>query len=140
MAESLAAAPELAGGGSGIVRTPIEARAVSAARATAIPLPVSGNFNGIDWEAAGGPITTWQLEQTLEYNAICQWVRAAHAGRHADIARAVLAVVDRWPAVAPDANRGPGRPLGSEMLLRECAASHRREVAYARALGLPPST
>lgn len=124
------------------------ARWEAALRGLGIPLPPGGTFNGVRWEQ-GGDVTAAQMDGVLEYNAMCQWLRAWRDRREPLLAAQVLQTVPGWPAlrgteaattltrVAAQVRRGHG-PLAG--VLRDCDASHRREVAYAKELGLPPSS
>jgi hypothetical protein len=108
-----------------------------------IPLPPGGNFNGIRWDLAPG-VTRSDVEFTLEYNAACQWARAAADGRTSEVATAVLEQVADWPALrltetafvwqqrAKDVAAGLGAPA-------ECVAQLAREQAHAKAQGLTPT-
>lgn len=113
--------------------TTAAARHFARRRQRAIPLPAGGNFNGIRWARAPRPLSPGAAEQTLEYNARCQWLRAAAESREA-AAAVVLRSAARWPALRalPPLSATPS-------LLADCYASHRREVAYARRGGLIPS-
>ncbi len=126
---------------------PATARDGAAVRAAGIPLPAGGNFNGIRWELLQGDIPATQMDFILQYNAACQWLRAWRRGS----ARA-LGVFQRAASrsafrgggelrladVAAEASRGGGKDVTA--MLAECNAAHTREVAYARGLGLRPST
>jgi hypothetical protein len=114
--------------------SPAAARAMARERARAIPLPAGGNFNGVQWPSAPDPAATpAELEQVLQHNARCQWMRAQAAGRQPAVAEQVLAASARWPAFARE-----GAVTKSDLLLM-CVASHREEVAYAEARGFVPS-
>jgi hypothetical protein len=107
----------------GLTVTPRRARELSEKRLRVIPLPPGGNFNGVRWEQARGPIAAAQVEAVLEYNAMCQWVRAQREGRTPETAEAVLALAFRWPqlqgmAVTPDT-------------VVDCYKSHDREIRFA---------
>jgi len=120
-------------------------RAVADALGRDIPLPAGGNFSGVRWEQAG-ELSRAQITAVLHYNAACQWLRAWRDGRAPVTALAGLA---SWPAwrgtetakvlaeVEHQARTGGGPLL--EGVLRDCDASHAREVEYARSLGLKPS-
>jgi hypothetical protein len=99
-----------------------------------VPLPAAGRFSGIRWETAQADLTPGEVERVLQANARCQWLRAAAASREAATADAVLAEAAGWPAFRDEG------PVAESALLLECVASHAREVAYARRLGLPPSS
>ncbi len=128
--------------------TPATARTGAAARAAGIPLPAGGNFNGIRWELAAGEIPAATIDAVLQYNAACQWLRAWRRGSGS--ALAVLRRVTSWPAfrggpvvarldaVAAEAGRGGGDAVTA--MLADCNATHAREVAYARHLGMTAST
>ena len=147
-AAALADAPDLSAAGQ---RLPAAtARVQAALRGVAIPLPAGGTFNGVRWEQ-GGPITSAQLDGVLEYNAMCQWLRAWRDGRERALAARILQIVPSWPALrgteagrpADGAGRrgvrgGPDVVAGG--VLRGCDASHAREVIYARRLGLAPGS
>jgi hypothetical protein len=123
---------------------PGTARAGAATRAAAIPLPSGGNFNGIRWELAAADIPVAQMDLVVQYNAACQWLRAWRRG--SGTALGVFRRAASWTAlrgssiagVAAEASRGGGKDVTA--MLADCDASHTREVAYARRLGLTPST
>jgi hypothetical protein len=149
-AAALADAPDLTAAGE---RFPAAtARVQAALRGLDIPLPAGGTFNGVRWEQ-GGPVTSAQMDGVLEYNAMCQWLRAWRDGRERRLASQVLQRVPVWPALRGSAAGGRLTELAAEVrgavggpgilargLLRDCDASHAREVSYARALGLVPSS
>jgi hypothetical protein len=124
--------------------TPQTARAGAAVRGADIPLPAGGNFNGIRWEDMQSEIPAATVDTLLQHNAACQWLRAWRRG--SGTALEVFRRAAAWPAlqrspieaVAGEASRGGGRNLTA--MLAQCNASHTREVAYARGLGLAPST
>jgi hypothetical protein len=123
---------------------PGTAREGATVRGAGIPLPAGGNFNGIRWELVAGDIPVAQMDLVLQYNAACQWLRAWRRGSAS--ALGVLRRAASWTAlrgssiadVAAEASRGGGEDVTA--MLAECNASHTREVAYARQLGLTPST
>jgi hypothetical protein len=126
---------------------PGTAREGAAVRAAGIPLPAGGNFNGIRWELLEGDIPAAQMDFVLQYNAACQWLRAWRRGSSS--ALGVLRRAASWSAfraggevrladVAAQASRGGGKDVTA--MLADCNATHTREVAYARRLGLRPST
>jgi hypothetical protein len=130
--------------------TAATARLQAALRGLGIPLPAGGTFNGVRWEE-GGPVTSAQMDGVLEYNAMCQWLRAWRDGREAGLASRVLQTVPSWPALrGSEAARqlehlAAGVRLGrrdttARAVLAGCDASHRREVGYAKELGLAPSS
>jgi hypothetical protein len=126
------------------------ARFQAGLRGLHVPLPAGGTFNGVRWEQ-GGPVTAAQMDGVLEYNAMCQWLRAWRDGRARTVAAFVLHAAPEWPAlrgtetgralarVAADVRHGGRRRLAGAVLAR-CDASHHREVSYARELGLAPSS
>jgi hypothetical protein len=85
----------------------------------------------------------------LEYNAVCQWLRAWRDGRERDVAARVLALMPAWPGwregeagevlaqIAAEVDAGAGATL--EGALADCDAAHSREVQYAASRGLPPT-
>jgi len=126
---------------------PATARDGAAVRAAGIPLPAGGNFNGIRWELLQGDVPAAQMDFILQYNAACQWLRAWRRGSLR--ALGVLQRAASWSAfrgggelrlgeVAAEASRGGGKDVTA--MLAECTAAHTREAAYARGLGLTPST
>jgi hypothetical protein len=125
-----------------------EARRASDAIAGAVPLPKGGNFNGVRWEEAGAGLSDADIHAVQEYNAACQWLRALSDGRDVVNARAILAQVPSWPTLRGTdraqlwVTAAAGFPNGDLAVkaLDECRASHEREVAYARGLGLAPSS
>src|SRR3954471_260021 len=96
-AQALLAAPGQAPTADGL--PPATARARALGRASAIPLPAGGNFNGIDWWVDGGSWASSAIEGMLEYNAACQWLRAWRDGREAQLALNVLSAASGWPAM-----------------------------------------
>ena len=125
--------------------TPQTAREGAVVRGADIPLPAGGNFNGIRWEdMPAGEIPNGTVDALLEHNAACQWLRAWRRG--SGTAREAFRRTATWPAlrsspiaaVADQASRGRGRDFAA--MLAQCNTSHGREVAYARKLGLTPST
>jgi hypothetical protein len=124
--------------------TPQTAREGAAVRSDGIPLPTGGNFNGIRWEAMDGEVPVAVIETLLQHNAACQWLRAWRRG--SGTALDMLRRAASWSAlrgspiaaVVEEATRGGGRHLAAA--LAQCSASHAREAAYARQLGLTPST
>lgn len=110
------------------------ARRFASKRQRSIPLPDGGNFNGIRWRNAPDPLTPGAAEQTLEYNARCQWMRAA-AEQRTDEAQVVVRMADKWPALR---SLPPAGAMAS--LLASCYASHAREVRHATRLQLVPSS
>jgi hypothetical protein len=144
LAEALARAPAVTAPGARYDGS--SARFQAALRGLGVPLPAGGTFNGVRWEQ-GGPVTAAQMDGVLEYNAMCQWLRAWRDGRAPGLAAHVLQTVPQWPALrgTPVARTlaGPaGTPHGrlARAVLAGCDASHRREVAYAKELGLTPSS
>lgn len=126
--------------------TPEAARAAAARTATAVPMPEGSNVNGIRWEEAGGSFTEADVQFLVQYNALCQWTRALDDGRDTATAETVRRATPRWSALrAVEAASALGRavsdPASAEAaaLRAECAASHVREVAWARERGLPPT-
>jgi hypothetical protein len=124
-----------------------EARAQAGRRAAEVPLPAGGNFHGVHWEEAGGTFSVAEIEGVVEYNAFCQWLRAAQGPRREE-ALAVLDSVPRWPALrggdgvvaqaVAEARTGGGRVHAG--VLAACVRSHQDEAAYAAKRGLTPST
>lgn len=97
-----------------------------------IPLPPGGNFNGIRWAQAGGPLSPGEVESSLEFNARCQWVRAALEDRVREAAT-VLRATTSWPALRE-------QPLDVDRTeAARCYASHHREQQFARRHELVPS-
>ena len=149
-ADELAAAPivdRTAGGPSYAAGD--AARGEADRTADRLPLPGGGNFNGIRWEE-GGVLTAAEIEGVLEYNAFCQWIRAARDDADPGTALGVLDDVPQWPAfrgtaeadllseAVAEARAGSGPVLDGAR--RDCDDSHVREVAYAARLGLAPSS
>jgi hypothetical protein len=146
-AEALAGAPAPAAARP--VYDGASARFQAALRGLGIPLPAGGTFNGVRWEQ-GGEVTAVQMDGVLEYNAMCQWLRAWRDRREPVLAAHILQTVPAWPAlrgteaattltrVAGQVQSGRSPPACD--VLRDCDASHRREVAYAKELGLTPSS
>lgn len=135
--------------GSGTVVPAPAARGLADGLAEDIPLPRGGSFDGIQWEAAGGAFSAAETRAILQYNAMCQWVRAYRDGRQTDVSGRILAEVPSWSAWrgaetgtalgAAIAELLGGGGSASAALLRECDVSHEREVRYAEARGLDPS-
>lgn len=143
LAEALTRAPAVTAPGARYDGA--SARFQAALRGLAIPLPPGGTFNGVRWEQ-GGPVTAAQMDGVLEYNALCQWLRARRDGREPALAAHVLQAVPDWPAwrgtragrsLARVAAEARGRL--ARRVLAGCDASHRREIAYAKELDLTPS-
>jgi len=117
--------------------------------ADAIPLPEGGNFHGIRWEDVEGELTDADVQHVLEYNAACQWLRAARDEREARLAREVLREVGRWSALRMASSGAVWREVAQDLersgegvheaVLGDCDAAHAREVAYATSRGLTPS-
>ena len=110
-------------------------------------MPRGGNVNGIQWEAAGGTFSPAEVETVVESNALCQWLRALRDGRSESTALRVLDTAPDWPglrdqpdgytaATVAEIHEGTGPHLSAAM--RDCDASHDREVAYAQKRGLDP--
>lgn len=125
------------------------ARAFADGVSEEIPLPEGGSLDGIQWELAGGEFTPEVTRMILQYNALCQWVRAWRDGRDIDVSDAVLADIPRWSAwrgteagavvaTAIAELVGGGGPA-ADALLADCDRSHAQEVRYAHAQGLTPS-
>jgi hypothetical protein len=146
-AEALAVRPAL--NGAGPVYTAGSVRAAAKLRAAGVPLPAGGTFNGVRWEQAGGPVTQHDIDLVLQYNAVCQWLRAWRDGRDAATAARVLQAAPSWSAiqgtesagwltrVVADVDAGGGEAASA--VLADCDASHASEVAYAKGLNLTPS-
>lgn len=111
-------------------------------RAARIPLPEGGNFNGIEWAKTAPQLTVRDIEEILQYNAYCQWLRAQADGRDPHAAR-VLAYVPRWPGLKNSAAQiasvitEPDTPLYSGAI-RFCRESLVDEQRTARRLRLDP--
>lgn len=131
------------------VRVPAAgARAFADGPAEEIPLPEGGSFDGIQWEPAGGEFPPSEVRLIMQYNAMCQWVRAYRDGRDVDVSGQVLADIPAWVAWR-DAETGAilrtaidelvaGGGPASAVLLAECDRSHEQEVRFAQARGLTP--
>lgn len=113
---------------------PGQARALARRRRGRIPLPAAGSFAGIRWEHAQGYLTPAEVEQTLQYNARCQWLRARRDGRQAGTASSVVALTRHWPAL-----RGAAGLVRPQEIV-DCDASHLREIEFARSRGVMPSS
>jgi hypothetical protein len=126
-----------------------DARAVADEHAAVVPLPAGGTFNGIRWEQVQGVVTHAEIAGVLEYNAVCQWLRAWRDGREGEAAPRVLALMPAWPGwregeahavlaqIAAEVEVGRGATL--EGALADCDAAQAREAQYAAARGLPPT-
>jgi hypothetical protein len=126
------------------------ARVVADELAREIPVPAGGTFSGIRWEQAGGVVSRTEIAAVLQYNATCQWLRAWRDGRERATSQQVLADVPSWPAwrfsvtatvlakVSGDVRAGGGDSAAA--VLADCDAAHEREVVYAVARGLTPSS
>jgi len=129
--------------------TPEQARAAVARIGENVPVPDGGNFNGIRFEDIG-PMSVPNVQALMEYNAACKWWRAMADGRELADAQLIVREIPRWPSfrggdreqvaslVAAELAAGSG-PV-REGVLRDCRATRDREVAYARARGLTPTT
>jgi hypothetical protein len=147
-AAALASAPRAGWGGA--THPVAQARHVASELAGGIPLPAGGTLNGVRWELGSGRLAESDIEGVISYNAACQWLRAWRDGRDAATALAVLEQAPEWPAlrgtesgafvaaVAAEASAGGGETAGA--MLRDCDASHAREVVYAKSIGLRPSS
>jgi hypothetical protein len=124
------------------------ARAFADGLAEEVPLPEGGSIDGIQWEPAGGAFAPSEARMVLQYNAMCQWVRAYRDGRDVDVSGRVLADIPSWSAwreaetglilrTAIDELVGGGGEA-SAVLLGECDRSHADEVRFTRARGLTP--
>ena len=129
---------------SRVARSEAAAREAATGLAAGIPLPEGGNFNGIQWEhAVGWPHDA--LQSVLEYNAMCQWVRALADGRQVEDAKRVLADVPSWPTFRTPENHAavqnlvPGSVTFDARVL-ECRLSSKLERDYATAKRLTPSS
>ncbi len=148
LAGDLTAAP--ATDWEGAVYPVARARDVASRRGAEIPLPAGGTFHGVRWELGEGTVAESEIDGVLSYNAACQWLRAWRDGRDAATALEILAAAPDWPAlrgtdsgrfvakVAEEASAGGGETAAA--MLRDCDASHVREVAYATSIGLQPSS
>ncbi len=146
-AEALTVRPAV--NGPGPVYTARSVRTMAKLRAASVPLPAGGTFNGVRWEQAGDAVTEHDIDLVLQYNAVCQWLRAWRDGREGALALQVLQTAPGWPAmrgtesgdvlarVAAEAAAGGGETATA--VLADCDASHAREVQYASQLGLTPS-
>jgi len=115
-----------------------------------IPLPDGGNFNGVQWDAVDDGVSDADIEFVLQYNAMCQWVRARADERDTDVAEQVLDDAADWSAL-----RGAGLSPRLQRLLpqiranvvdddagglvTECQDSAERERRYAASRGLQPT-
>jgi hypothetical protein len=125
------------------------ARAQADRAVSRIPLPDGGNVNGIEWERAGGVFTAAEIESVVEYNAFCQWLRAARDDRDRAAALEVLGDVPDWPGFRAQPDLGPVRQIvaeakagGGEALsgaLADCDRSAQQERAYAGSRRLAPT-
>lgn len=142
--DALAAAP--AANRFGVADVPAAAvRGFADGLADDVPLPRGGTFDGIQWEAAGGAFSTAETRAILQYNAMCQWVRAHRDGRETDVSARILAELPGWAAWrgtetatmlgAAIAELLAGGGPAAAALLAECDAAHEREVRYADARG-----
>lgn len=151
-ASVIAAAVSLGGGElpSTAPPLPTDPREHAATVAADVPFPAGGNVNGIRWEERATAISRFEIAFVVRYNAACQWYRAAADRRHRTEAARVIATIPTWPGfVGTDVGRTAaevgaalisGRPTKvARAVLADCRASHHREVAYARTLGLEPS-
>jgi hypothetical protein len=126
--------------------SPGQVRAVGIQRSLAVPLPAGGTFSGIEWENGGPRVTNQDIDEVLEYNAACQWLRAWHDGRETPVAVRVLQTAPQWPAlrgtdsgdalakVATEVVAGGGPTVRT--VLRDCQAAYARERRYAARVGL----
>lgn len=113
--------------------SPKQARRLASRRQRLIALPSGGNFAGIRWGNAPRPINPALIEQVIEYNARCQWMRALAEGRQVAESAEIVRLSARWPALRSAA-------ATSSTALAECYATHRREVAFALSRHRRPSS
>jgi hypothetical protein len=126
------------------------ARVIADEVARDIPLPAGGTFSGVRWEEAGGVVSMTEIAAVLQYNASCQWLRAWRDHRDQATSERMLADIPAWSAwrfaetgavlaqVSAEVRAGGGEMASA--VLADCDASHRREVVYAAARGLPLSS
>ena len=145
--DRLASAPtvEMADG-TGAYDTPAAARAAAGRAAADVPLPDGANVSGIRWEEAGGRFSAADVAFLVQYNALCQWTRAAAEGREVATADVVRRAMPKWSALRSIGGAGPltravndATSAEAATLRAECTASHAREVAWSTQLALVPS-
>lgn len=144
-ARGLVVSPDLnLGSADGMVTAGTSARAAGERLRDSIPLPPGGNFNGIQWDAVEGGLTTADIQFVMQYNAACQWALAAAQGVDKETALEVLSSAGRWPAHRNTELQGLWQSRAQSLVASdasvpaECRESHRREVAYATSRGLTP--
>lgn len=110
-----------------------------------VPLPTGGNFNGIRWDELKTGTDT-DIRFVLQYNAACQWLRAAAGRRDSDRQDAIWDELPRWPAMRLGgigaqfmSSRSEALQGRGSALLDRCVESHLREVEFATAAGRHPS-
>jgi len=111
-----------------------------------VPLPAGGNFHGVRWDELETATDT-DIRFLLQYNAACQWLRAAVDRRDSDTQDALWNELPHWPAMRLNdigsqftAARASALQGGDSPLLNRCVESHLREVEFATASGQNPST
>jgi hypothetical protein len=143
------APPLRAGPGSQYADSVGDIRAAAAAYAQKVPLPDGGNFNGIQWENGQYGLPLAIVQAVEQFNAACQWYRAAADGREVATAQRIIADIPQWSSfrepethakaveAAQDFSAGGGGIFREQ--LKECDASAQRERDYASAQGSQPS-
>lgn len=112
----------------------------AATLAQRVPLPTGGNFNGIRWNDLH-TATDDDINFILQFNAACQWLRAAADQRDTKDASAIWKLIPTWPAMQRGGNGdmflaalGQLWAAGTSeepVALTACRESHERETLYA---------
>ncbi len=112
-----------------------------------VPLPTGGNFNGIRWNDLQ-TATDDDINFILQFNAACQWLRAAADQRDVEATAAIWKLIPAWPAMrrggngdvflAALARLSVGGTNEASVALTVCRESHERESMYATGHGRTP--
>lgn len=112
-----------------------------------VPLPTGGNFNGVRWNDLQ-TATDDDINFILQFNAACQWLRAAADQRDPEATGAIWKLIPVWPAMrrggngdvflAALARLSSAGTNEVSVALTMCRESHERESLYATDHGRTP--